>query len=284
MPAPAPFDWPQALAFLAARAIDGVEEVAPDRYRRRLRIAGRIGEVTVRAGLEVVIEGDLGPETVTARVRHVFGLDIDLAPIHAHLLRDAVLAPLIRARPGLRPTGGWDGFELAIRAVLGQQITIGSARALGSRLAALASDTGCFPTQAELLAADLDALGMPDARRATLRAVATADPAVFQPGSDLDSAIKRLCAIRGIGPWSAHYIALRAQRQPDAFPASDAALLRCMARLDGTPRTPKALIARAEAWRPFRAFAAQHLWAADAAFLLTPPASSADKPGRAGRG
>ena len=237
--------------------------MTPERYRRRLRIAGRIGEVTVSPGLEVVIEGELAPDVVIARVRHVFGLDIDLAPIHAHLMRDPILAPLIQARPGLRPTGGWDGFELAIRAVLGQQITIGSARALGGQLAALASDTCCFPTQAEVLAADLDALGMPGARRATLRAVAAADPAVFRPGRDLDTEIAQLCAIRGIGPWSAHYIALRALRQPDAFPASDVALLRCMTRLDGTPKNPKALIARAAPWRPFRAFAAQHVWAVD---------------------
>jgi AraC family transcriptional regulator of adaptative response / DNA-3-methyladenine glycosylase II len=196
-------------------------------------------------------------------VRHVFGLDIDMTAIGRHLSCDPVLAPLVAARPGLRPTGGWEPFEIAIRAVLGQQITVGSARALGGRLAALATRSGCFPTRAEVLVADLAQLGMPRSRRATLLAVADADPAVFRPCDALDAAIAGLCSIRGVGPWTAHYIALRALRHPDAFPASDVALLRTMARLDGTPRDSKALLARAEMWRPYRAFAAQHLWAAD---------------------
>ncbi len=235
----------------------------PDRYHRGLRLGGQMGAVTVTRGLVIEIKGDLAPAAVSKCVRHVFGLDIDMTAIGRHLARDPVLAPLVAARPGLRPTGGWTGFEIAIRAVLGQQITVGSARALGGQLVALATTSGCFPTQDEVLAADLTALGMPAARRNTLRAVASADPMVFTEATDLDIAIARLCAIPGIGRWTAHYVALRALRQPDAFPASDVALLRTMTRLDGTPRNPKALIARAECWRPYRAYAAQHLWAAD---------------------
>jgi 3-methyladenine DNA glycosylase/8-oxoguanine DNA glycosylase len=108
---------------------------------------------------------------------------------------------------------------------------------------------------------------MPGSRRATIRAVAQAvvdEPGLFAPHCDLDVILRRLMAIKGVGPWTAQYIALRGLRHADAFPASDVGLLRTMARLDGTPRDAKALLARAETWRPYRAFAAQHLWAADA--------------------
>ena len=213
--------------------------------------------------------------SVAPFVRHVFGLDVDLASVTAHLADDPVLAPLIAARPGLRPPGGWNGFELAMRAVLGQQITVRSARVLAGRLAGqcgtvidrhgLARE---FPTPAQVLSADLSVLGMPGSRRAAIRAVAQAalaDPLLFAPHGDLEVVLRRLQAIKGVGPWTAQYIALRGLRHADAFPASDVGLLRTMTRLDGTARDPKALLARAERWRPFRAFAAQHLWAADVA-------------------
>jgi AraC family transcriptional regulator of adaptative response / DNA-3-methyladenine glycosylase II len=158
--------------------------------------------------------------------------------------------------------------------VLGQQISVGAARALGGKLAGLCGTpinacglSRAFPTPAQVLAADLGCLGMPESRRATIRAVAQAaadDATLFDFCADLETAISRLTAIRGVGPWTAHYIALRAVRHPDAFPASDVALLRSMTALDGTPRDPAALIARAERWRPFRAYAAQHLWMSDA--------------------
>ncbi len=254
-------------AFLAARAIEGVELVSADRYIRSF--VG--GVVEIRPAPDGVLIDELA---VVSRVRRVFGLDADLPAISAHLSRDAVLAPLIARRPGLRPPGGWDGFELAMRAVLGQQITVGSARVLAGRLAMLCGTpidrrglTREFPTPSQVLAADLSTLGMPGSRRATIRAVAQAaqdDPALFAPHADLDVILRRLTAIKGVGPWTAQYIALRGLRHTDAFPASDVGLLRTMTRLDGTRRDPKALLARAEVWRPYRAFAAQHLWAADA--------------------
>lgn len=252
--------------FLAARAIAGVELVTPESYRRSC--AG--GVVEIRPGDAGVL---IDVPSAAPRVRHVFGLDADLPRIHAHLADDPVLARLLARRPGLRPPGGWDGFELALRAVLGQQITVSSARELGGRLAMLCGTpiarhglTREFPTPAQVLAADLSGLGMPGARRATIKAMAQAaldDPALFAPHADLELILRRLTAIRGVGPWTAQYIALRGLGHPDAFPASDVGLLRTMARLDGTPRDPRALLARAERWRPYRAFAAQHLWAAD---------------------
>jgi len=186
------------------------------------------------------------------------------------------LAPLIARRPGLRAPGAWDGFELAVRAVLGQQVTVGAARRLAGALVAMcgaratnASDErlACiFPDPQQLVAADLERLGMPKARKTALKALAAAtaaDTRLFEPSATLERAIERLRAIPGIGEWTAQYIALRALRETDAFPATDAGLLRAAERV-GATATPKALLARAEVWRPWRAYAAQHLWVADA--------------------
>lgn len=253
--------------FLAARAIAGVETVGPDLYTRSFDG----GVVRIRPTEDGI---SIDRPELAGRVRHVFDLDADLPAIHHHLSTDPVMAALIARKPGLRPPGGWDGFELAMRAVLGQQITVTSARDLAGRLAELCGTpidvqglTRVFPTPAQVISADLSVLGMPNARRATIKAMAQAarnDPNLFAPCADLDTAIARLTDIKGIGPWTAHYITLRALRHPDAFPASDVGLLRTMTALDGTARNPAALLARAEAWRPYRAYAAQHLWMADA--------------------
>jgi AraC family transcriptional regulator of adaptative response / DNA-3-methyladenine glycosylase II len=269
------FDWDRAGAFLSARAIDGVERWDGQCYRRSF--AGgtlRVGCSAGGDGIVVEITSGAPCAGLIERLRHVFDLAVDLPAINRHLSLDPVLKHLIAHRPGLRPPGGWDGFELAMRAVLGQQITVGAARNLAGRLAGLCGTpidadglTRVFPTPGQVLSADLSLLGMPHSRRATLRAMAQAahdDPNLFDPCDRLDIAITRLTAIKGIGPWTAHYIALRALRHADAFPASDVGLLRTMTALDGTKRDPAALIARAEAWRPYRAYAAQHLWMADA--------------------
>jgi AraC family transcriptional regulator of adaptative response / DNA-3-methyladenine glycosylase II len=187
---------------------------------------------------------------------------------------------LIAERPGLRAPGGWDGFELAVRAVLGQQVTVEAGRKLGSRLtqicgATLSAGQGdrpdlrlAFPTATQVANADLSAIGMPAARKDALRALAVAalsDPSLFQPQGTVEQTVARLRAIRGIGEWTAHYIALRAVRETDAFPASDIGLLRGAAMRVGARPSPAVLQDRAETWRPWRAYAAQHLWAADAA-------------------
>ena len=215
-----------------------------------------------------------------ARIRRVFDLGADVATIGAHLAQDPLLAPLIAERPGLRAPGGWDGFELAMRAVLGQQVTVEAARRLAGQLVRLcgaavpAEQRGhaalmfAFPTAAQVAAADLASLGMPNARKAALVALAEAalaDPLLFQPLGTVEDTVARLRAIRGVGEWTAQYIALRAVREPDAFPASDIGLLRGAAGHGGTRPSPAELHGRAEPWRPWRAYAAQHLWAADAA-------------------
>ncbi len=215
---------------------------------------------------------------IVVRVRRVFDLGADIETIGAHLSSDPLLAPLVARRPGLRAPGSWDGFELAVRAVLGQQVTVAAARRLAGQLVALSGEalpndsldharlSHAFPTPERLAAADLGAIGMPAARRATLRALAAAaaaDPHLFRPFGTVEEAIVRLRAIPGVGEWTAQYIALRALRETDAFPASDIGLLRGAALIDGTTRpTPSGLLDRAEPWRPWRAYAAQHLWTA----------------------
>jgi AraC family transcriptional regulator of adaptative response / DNA-3-methyladenine glycosylase II len=271
-----PYDWDAMLGYLAARAIDGVEEVADGAYRRTVAHDGKLGTVEVvhepqRHNLAVTVRFPCvrAIPAILARVRRVFDVGADIETIGAHLSRDPFLAPLVAQRPGLRAPGGWDGCELAVRAVLGQQVTVVAARKLAGQLVALCGETlsgplpRAFPSPERVAAADLGALGMPGARRAALKALAEAaraDPHLFRPFGTIEEAIARLRSIRGIGEWTAQYIALRALRETDAFPASDIGLLRGAARKGARP-TPAALLRRAEPWRPWRAYAAQHLWA-----------------------
>src|SRR5690606_38638388 len=183
-----------------------------------------------------------------ARVRRVFDLGADIETIGAHLSRDPFMAALVAARPGLRAPGGWDGFELALRAILGQQVTVAAARGLAGRLVALCGTplsealrlpglSHAFPTPEQAAAADLGALGMPAARRAALKSLAAAllaDPRLFGPFGTIEEAVARLRAVPGVGDWTAHYIALRALRETDAFPAGDVGLLRGAAGAAGT--------------------------------------------------
>jgi 3-methyladenine DNA glycosylase/8-oxoguanine DNA glycosylase len=199
-------------------------------------------------------------------------LAADPLAISAHLATDPSLAPLVSKRPGLRVPGAWDGFELAMRAVLGQQITVSGAIRLAGRLVstygeALAVPDGdlthVFPRPDALAKANLAALGMPASRAATLSAVAAAvieSPDLLGAHVSLEDAIKRLRSIRGVGEWTAQYIALRQLREPDAFPAADIGLIRAVADPDGRRPAVDELLAQAEKWRPWRAYAAQHLW------------------------
>lgn len=279
-----PYDWPAMLAYLEARAISGVEQVAGGTYRRTVAEDGRLGTVTVshdvaRCSLTVSIRFPKvqALPAILGRVRRVFDVGADIETIGAHLSRDPFLARLVALRPGLRAPGAWDGFELATRAILGQQVTIAAARHLAGRLVALCGETlphvdqaaqlaRAFPSATQVATADLGALGMPAARRAALKALAAAaleDPHLFRPFGTVEEAIARLRGIRGVGEWTAQYIALRALREPDAFPASDVGLLRGASDGQGARPTPAALLERAEHWRPWRAYAAQHLWASD---------------------
>jgi AraC family transcriptional regulator of adaptative response / DNA-3-methyladenine glycosylase II len=280
-----PYDWDSMLAFLQARAIPGLEVIDNGIYARTLEIDGRTGTVEIshlprQQSLSVTIRF---PEvralpSIVSRVRRLFDLGADIGIIEEHLSRDPLLAPLVAERPGLRAPGGWDGFELAVRAILGQQISVSAARRLAGQLVALHGKplpagsghpalTHVFPAAARLARAKSLGLGMPLAREQSLQVLAQAvsvDPDLFRPQGTVESAVERLRIIRGIGGWTAHYIALRAMREMDAFPSTDIGLLRGIARLDADCSTAARLERRAESWRPWRAYAAQHLWTADA--------------------
>ncbi|MFJ4194554.1 DNA-3-methyladenine glycosylase family protein [Pseudomonas sp. NPDC089534] len=268
----ASYDWPAMLGFLGARAVAGMETVDAGVYSRIIGLNGVRGTVSVRPGdgegLDVALdfpEPAAVPEIV-ARLRRLFGLDAEVAPMQRHLVADPLLARLIAERPGLRVPGAWDGLELAFRAVLGQQITVTAAIRLAGKLVTrygvpvrspVPGLTHAFPEASVLAVADLAALGMPKSRGRTLSGVAQAlleDPSLFESG------VPRLLALHGIGDWTAQYIALRQLRDMDGFPTGDVGLLRALEVLEGRRPTARELTARAEGWRPYRGYAAQVLW------------------------
>ena len=283
LPYKPPYDWDAMLAFLSLRAIPKIERVADGRYERSLCIGGVVGVVRVepadkhRIAVTMRFPKISALPAVIARVRRVFDLAADPVAIGEHLAKDPDLAALVAKRPGLRAPGAWDGFELAIRAILGQQITVVAARGLAAKLVSgygqplpetLASEgvTHVFPTPQQLVGADFAALGMPRSRAAALSAMTdavAADPQIFGPKRTLEEAIAALKVLPGIGEWTAQYIAMRELREPDAFPAADIGLMRALADETGKRPTPAELSARAEAWRPWRAYAALHLWSSE---------------------
>jgi AraC family transcriptional regulator of adaptative response / DNA-3-methyladenine glycosylase II len=293
-----PYDWDSMLSFLALRAIPGVETAGGGVYARTVSLDGKHGAIFVKPGsgafLEVTVRFPrlASLPAIIARVRRVFDLAADPSVIGTHLSEDPTLAPLVAARPGLRVPGAWDGFELGIRAILGQQITVVAARQLAARLvvthgapliderANAAGLTHVFPEPSAVARSDLATLGMPEARRRALRSLAQAlidDPLLFSVRRDLDDAIARLRTLKGIGEWTAQYIAMRQLRESDAFPAGDVALLRALADASGVRPSPEDMLEQAERWRPWRAYAALHLWAS----LGTGTATVKPQPGRA---
>jgi AraC family transcriptional regulator of adaptative response / DNA-3-methyladenine glycosylase II len=278
-----PYDWDAMLSFLGHRAIPGVELVSRDSYKRSIAFGEKSGVVTVvpadknRVDVTVRFPDMAALPQIIARVRRVFDLAADPDAIGAHLSLDPILAPLVAARPGLRVPGAWDGFELAVRAIFGQQITVLAATKLLGRLvqqygaplpAAMREGEGLshlFPSPARIAGAEIATLGMPAARAMAVSSLAqaiSADPAIFGRGASLEEAIAKLRSLPGIGEWTAQYIAMRELREPDAFPAADVGLLRAMTGADDRRPSPAQLVSRAERWRPWRAYAALHLWAA----------------------
>jgi AraC family transcriptional regulator of adaptative response / DNA-3-methyladenine glycosylase II len=282
LPYRAPYDFAALLAFFERRAIADIEQVDAHSYRRRFALDGVDGTlcVTQIANDDALALAVDFPQAATlpeirARVRRMFDLDADIAAINAHLGKSAPLRACIRHHPGQRLPGGWDGFEIAVRAVLGQQISVAAARTLAARLvqnfgASVAvgnlGKVQLFPRAETLAAADLSRIGLTRARAATLNTLARAvcDGTVsFHPQQTLDEFVASCTALPGIGEWTAHYIAMRALRDPDAFPAADLVLRKAVSR-DGTPMPLKQLLAKAEAWRPWRAYAVLHLWRSQA--------------------
>lgn len=274
-----PFDGAALLRFFAARAIPGVEVCTDRTMARSLRLPNgaavvelqpMTAPVTARIWLDDM--RDLG--AAVDRCRSLLDLDADPGSVDEVLRGDAALAPLVALHPGLRVPGCGDAAELALRAVLGQQVSVTRATALAARLTARCGEPlaqpnagveWLFPTPAAVLDADLTALGLTGERAATLRrlAVALTEGAVtLDPGTDTAAAIRSLRSLRGIGEWTASYIAMRGLRDPDAFPATDLALRRAYMRVVGADA--RTLPTRAERWRPWRAYATLHLWTGDA--------------------
>lgn len=281
-----PFRGPYAAAelfdFLGRRAIAGVEEMLGERgartYRRTLRLpaGAAIARVEERVGAGGWLEcrlhlGELRDLTAgIERLRRLFDLDADPYAVTERLGGDPVLGPLVRQRPGLRAPGAADAHELAVRAILGQQVTVTAGRKLGEALVAAYGQklpvpsgglTHLFPLPADLAESPLSALGMPEARRATLRTLnaALADGALrLDPGADRDEAERNLLALRGIGPWTARYIRMRGLGDPDVLLVGDVAIKAAM-------RRNGAVDADAHAWQPWRSYAMHYLWNSAAA-------------------
>lgn len=274
-----PFDWQGMLGFFQARAIPGVECVENGVYHRTIRINETTGMISVThadkenallLAIALSTSRDLMP--LVERVRRMFDLDANMMEIHKVLAADPILKKVVRKQPGLRLPGVWDPFEVAVRAVVGQQISVKGARTVIGRIAAKAGPqfesadqpglTHFFPTARELSTAELGRIGMPIKRVETIkvlsRAVACGEISLHVKGS-LENFIKKLTRIPGIGDWTAQYIAMRALDEPDAFPAADLGLIKALQQGDKRP-TPKQILKKSEEWRPWRAYAAIYLW------------------------
>ncbi|MBS0487373.1 MAG: helix-turn-helix domain-containing protein, partial [Proteobacteria bacterium] len=278
VPFRAPYDFPALLAFFARRAIPGIEHVDAHVYTRHFAFDGKAGTLRVskmRGEDALALAVDFADasrlQAICARVRRLFDVDADIAAIDAQLARDPRLRAFVRRHPGQRLPGGWDGFEIAVRAVLGQQISVTAARTLATRLLERFGEPATlpdgekirlFPSPQTLADVDLTKIGLPRTRAATLNTIARAvcnGRVDFRPEQSLDGFVASWCELPGIGAWTAHYIAMRALSHPDAFPAADL-VLRKMLGAGGTLLSARAVEAHAEYWRPWRAYAVMHLW------------------------
>lgn len=275
----APWTWQQFHQHFSLRLLPAVERLTPHSYSRNFRQGDVSGWLRVRPlADEAALELSLGPcpaclvQPLVRRVRRMFDLDADPLGIARHFAADPLLGPLVARNPGLRLPTAFDPFEQGVRAIIGQQVTVKAAVTITGRLVerlgeplAAALEAGplrLFPTPEAIAGATLDGIGMPGKRVQCLQGFAAAVAAGdlrLHAEDGAEALVERLCALPGIGPWTAEYIALRAFGEPDAFPASDLGLLKApLWGPDGIDA--RELKARAEAWRPWRAYAAVHLW------------------------
>jgi AraC family transcriptional regulator, regulatory protein of adaptative response / DNA-3-methyladenine glycosylase II len=278
-----PFNWEHMLGFFRSRAIAGVEYADANSYRRTIFTEGGTGVISVHPArsahhlmLEVTLPDSRGLMRVVERVRRMFDLDANMEVIQRNLAADHRLAPLVEQLRGMRLPCAWDCFETAVRAIVGQQVSVKAARTVLGRIVRQAGAlpanndhaglTHCFPTASAIATADLRGLGLSARRWACLQELArtiASDPTFLEVSGTLDDFVLRLTALPGIGPWTAHYIALRGAGEPDAFPAGDLGLAQALCE-NGTRPGYRRLMALAERWRPWRGYAAIYLWAANA--------------------
>ncbi len=273
-----PYNWAAVVEWLTPRITAGIEQISATGYRRSIQLAGVQGIVELRpvAAADYLLAQIRFPQLtslslIVERLKQMFDLSANTNEIAAHLGADPHLKPLVNALPGLRVPGAWDGFELAVRTVLGQQVSVAAATKMAGRLVQTQGEpleepqdglTHLFPLPTALADADLTSIGLTLNRSRAINALAVkfaAEPDFFSQFADLEAAVQQLTQLPGIGNWTAQYIAMRALREPDAFPTSDLGLLRSMAMLGYSLKKPE-LEAVSQAWRPWRAYAAMYLW------------------------
>ena len=248
-----PFPWKELLAYLSHRSIPDLETVGSDEYRRNLDEGSvRVSFDPATSRLDLAFQGAVDREQVAARVAALFDIDFDSTRIAATLGRTRRLASRIRKVPGMRPLGAWSPFELCVRTVLGQQVTVAAA---GTLMRRWVERCGTITPEC-ILAANLENIGMPAKRIESIRLLAQAvleERVRFAaPWAEVNDALAQL---PGFGPWTREYLAIRLGREPDAFPASDLGLIRAAG-----VSSPAELVKIAERWRPYRAYAATYLW------------------------
>jgi len=249
-------------------------------YRRTVRVRESVGVIEVRPVLAerhvlllVPVQFSKYLLTITEKVRDLLDLRSDPLTIGEHLSSDPWLGPLVHSESGLRVPGAWDAFEIAVRAILGQQVSVKAASTMAGRLVQAFGEqlpqpgeaglTSLFPSPDRLCEAELTEVGLTQQRARSVQALARAvadGEITFNTSSSLEKAIEHLTALPGIGDWTAHYIAMRALHEPDAFPAGDLGLRRAISADGKSAWSEKKLIARSQDWRPWRAYAAMYLW------------------------
>ncbi len=279
LPYRAPFAGDSLLSFLGARALPGVEEVRDRTYRRSVRtVDDRPGVIAMSPGgesghvtMELSVDHPLDSAAFVHDARRAFDLDAEPLAIDASLARDPKLAPLVTKSPGMRVPGTFDGFELVVRAIFGQQVSVAGARTSLGRLVERFGTpldppsggiTHLFPTAEQVAELPPEAFGMPRARAETIRRVAdlvARGELDLSGDTEPEEALQTLGELPGIGPWTLAYVAMRALRDADAFMVGDLGVRKGFEAL-GLPSTPKGLLSRAERWRPWRAYAVMHLW------------------------